>query len=231
MKKILYTLVGDKAGRVVTGTWNWLWGIPVESGGNIAVGVAKESLESMEESVAQLTKSVAEIMAAYEIVKSEYELKKQEFKEAENQAILAHQKGNESAARLYISKAISLENLLPKIAVKVEQMEKVVKLSQEKLRKEKENLELYKLEMQNLKSLHKINESLAKITDFDSSLNLQSAQDQFNDANQAIQGKNLIEDALFDLTQDSFEKIESELNQINLDDEINRRFQLLKNQD
>lgn len=230
MKKIFYGLVGDKAGRIVIGTWNWLLGIPVESGGNIAVGVAKESLESMEESIAELTKSVAEIMSAYEVVKTEYELKKQEFKEAENQAILAYQKGNEPAARLSMSKAISLEKLLPKIAVKVEQTEKVVKLSQEKLRKEKEKLELYKLEMQNLKSLHKINESLSKITDFDSSLNMQSAQEQFDDANLAIQGKNFQVNALVELSENPLEKIESELNQLSLDDEITRRFQLLKKQ-
>ncbi|NJK73671.1 MAG: PspA/IM30 family protein, partial [Microcoleus sp. SU_5_6] len=46
MKKAVYWLMGDKAGRTLVGVWNWLWGIPVESGGQVAVEVAEESLRS-----------------------------------------------------------------------------------------------------------------------------------------------------------------------------------------
>ncbi len=28
--------MGDKAGRTIVGSWNWLWGMPVESGGKVA---------------------------------------------------------------------------------------------------------------------------------------------------------------------------------------------------
>ncbi|HEY9705813.1 MAG TPA: PspA/IM30 family protein [Allocoleopsis sp.] len=230
MKQVIYKLIGEKSGRVIVGTWHWLWGIPVESGGKIAVEVAQESLESMQRSVAELTESVAHIMSAYQLVKSEYDLKQKEYKEAENQAILAYQNGNEDAARLAISKAIALENLLPKIASKVEQSEQVLTIAKQKLQKEKEQLELHKMEMQNLKSLHKINESLATITDFDSSLNIESAQSQFDDASQAIKGRNLKINAEAELSENPTDKLQGELNQMTIDAEIKRRFELLKKQ-
>lgn len=74
MKKVLYWLMGDKAGRTVVGTWNWLWGMPVESGGRVAVEVAEESLRSMQESVQKLTHAVSTQVAAYQ-TKQKYEEK------------------------------------------------------------------------------------------------------------------------------------------------------------
>ncbi|MBD2776590.1 hypothetical protein [Iningainema tapete] len=77
-------LIWGKAGRTLVVIWNWLWGIPIESGGEIAVEVAGESLKSMQQSVAKLAESVATAIAAYENAKGKYELKQQEFKVAEN---------------------------------------------------------------------------------------------------------------------------------------------------
>lgn len=78
-KYIFYWLLGEKAGRVLVGTWNWLWGIPIESGGKIALEVAQESLESMQKSVADLTASVASVMGAYEDVAIEYSQKRRSW--------------------------------------------------------------------------------------------------------------------------------------------------------
>lgn len=38
MKKVLYWLMGDKAGRTIVGAWNWMWALPVESGGGSGGG-------------------------------------------------------------------------------------------------------------------------------------------------------------------------------------------------
>jgi phage shock protein A len=65
MKKVIYWLMGEKAGRTIVGTWNWLWGMPVESGGKVAVEVAEESLRSMQESVQKLAQAVSIQVAAY----------------------------------------------------------------------------------------------------------------------------------------------------------------------
>lgn len=54
MKSFIYWLMGDQAGRVVVDSWRWLWGLPVEAGGRVAVAVAQESLQSMQKLVQQL---------------------------------------------------------------------------------------------------------------------------------------------------------------------------------
>ena len=76
MKKFIYWLMGERAGCVLVGAWNWLWSLPVESGSQkIAVEVAQESLESMQQSVFQLTQSVSTVVAAYQRAKEKYENK------------------------------------------------------------------------------------------------------------------------------------------------------------
>jgi phage shock protein A len=76
-KKFVYWLLGEKAGRTIVGTWNWLWGIPVESGGKVAVSVAEESLRSMQESVQKLAEAVAMQVGSYERAKQKYSEKAQ----------------------------------------------------------------------------------------------------------------------------------------------------------
>lgn len=227
-KDFMYWLLGDKATRTILGTWNWLWGIPVESGGKVALEVAKEAVESMKKSIAELTDSVAKVVAAYEAIKTEYEVKQKGFKEAENQALLAYQNGNENAARLAMAKAISLENLLTKIKVKLDQSQKVVTDSKQKLLKEKEKLENHKLDLQSLESISRINESLGKITDFESSLNIEHAQDDFNEASYAIQNKNYQVNAVIELSENPTDKLEMELDKLTRDDEISRRLERLR---
>jgi phage shock protein A len=224
LKYFIYWLIGERAGRSLVGIWHWLWGIPVESGGKIAVEVARESIESMQRSIAQLTESVATVVAAYEKAKRKYEIKYGEFKQAEQQALIAHQQGNEEAARLAMSKAIVIERLLPKITEQVAQAEKVVLASKEKLNREREKLELYQTEMQNLTAIAEINEALATIAKIDSSLNLDSARYQFESAQTAIEGKYLKVNAQTELSESHIEQMQSDLDRLVLDDEITRRF-------
>ena len=64
MRGFIDWLMGDRAGRVIVGSWRWLWGLPVESGGKVAVAVAEESLQSMQGLVQQLAKAVAQQVGA-----------------------------------------------------------------------------------------------------------------------------------------------------------------------
>ena len=228
MKQLIYWLIGDRSGRTLVGIWNWLWGIPVESGGKIAQEVAQESLESMQRSIAQLTESVATVVAAYEKAQTKYAAKLQELKQAENQASLAYQQGNEEAARLAISRAIAIERLLPKISEQVASAEKVVIAAKEKLYREREKVEAYKTEMQNLKALSEINEALATIAKVDSSLNLNAASDQFESAQAAIEGRYLKVNAQAELSESHTDQLQSDLDRLTLDDEISRRIAKLK---
>ena len=109
-KKFVYWLLGEKAGCTVVGTWNWLWGIPVDRReAKSTVSVAEESLLSMQQSVQKLAEAVAMQVGAYERAKQKYEEKAQELKTCEQQAALAQQSGNTDAARLAMAKAIQIE--------------------------------------------------------------------------------------------------------------------------
>ncbi len=229
LKLVIYWLIGDRSGRTLVGIWNWLWGIPVESGGKIAQEVAQESLESMQRSIAKITESVATVVAAYEKAQTKYAAKLQELKQAENGARLAYEQGNEEAARLSMSRAIAIERLLPKIAEQVASAEKVVIAAKEKLYREREKVEAYKTEMQNLKALSEINEALATIAKVDSSLNLSAASDQFESAQAAIEGRYLKVNAQAELSESHTDKLQTDLERLTLDDEISRRLAKLKN--
>lgn len=227
VKKIIYWLIGDRAARLVVGTWNWLLGLPLEHGGKIAVEVAEESLRSMQESVVQLTESVAKVKAAYERAKEQYKVKEREFKLAENQALLAHRNGNEEAARLAMSKAILIEQLLPQLAEQVTQAEKWLLAMKDKLRQEQQKLETYKVQTQNLKALSEVNEALATIAKINTDLRIDSARSQFEIAESAVQKRHLKVSALTELSETPAAKLTTELEQLTLDDEITRRFQQL----
>jgi phage shock protein A len=104
VKRFIYWFMGKRAGTTLFGMWHWLWGVPVEKGGKIAVEVAKESLESMKLAVANLTDAAARVVAAQETARAKYEAKRQEFSQYQQQALLANQQGNQEAARLAMTK-------------------------------------------------------------------------------------------------------------------------------
>lgn len=223
MKKFVYWFIGDRAGQVVVSTWNWLWGIPVESGGKIAVEVAQESLQSMQRGVIQLTESTAKVKAAYDHARGELESKKRELKKAELQAQLAHQGGYQEAARIAMSKAILIEHMLPKLEEQVDQAQRWMQSLQEKLKREQEKIETCKVQMQNLRTLSEVSEALATIAKINTDLNIDSAASQFDIASSAIQYRHLQERAFSELSENPVEKINMDLDQQMLDHEINQR--------
>lgn len=221
-------LIWAKSGRTLMAIWNWLWGIPIEAGGKFAVEAAQESVKSMQQSVAQLAESVAAAVAAYEKVKSKFVAKQQELKKAENQALLAYQQGNEEAARLAMSRAIALERLLPKMTEQVTQAEKVVVSAKEKLHRERERLEAYHTEIQNLKVLTEINEALETIAQVDSSLDMNSARYQFESAQAAVEERYFKANAQAELSENPAERLQADLDHLMLNDEISSRLAQLK---
>jgi len=210
-KALIFWLIGDKAGNSLVAIWNWLWGIPIESGGKIAVESARESLESMQKSLAELTESVAQVVAAQQSAQAQYEAKKQEHTNYLQQAVTAQKKGLQEAARLAMVKVLSLEKILSAMKDRVDNAEKVVIAAKEKLRQEQEKIEHYKLEMSNLKAISSMNEALGKINEFDSSLNLNNSRDRFEDANEAIKDRYRKENAYSELSENYSEKLAQEI--------------------
>jgi phage shock protein A len=141
--------------------------------------------------------------------------------------MLAHRSGNEEAARLAMSKAILIEQLIPKLAEQVTQAEKWLLTLKDKLRQEQQKLETYKVQTQNLKALSEVNEALAAIAKINTDLRMDSARSQFETAEAAVQHRYLKVSALTELSENPTAKLTTELEQLTLDDEITRRFQRL----
>ena len=227
MKDAIYWLMGEKAGRTVVGTWNWLWGIPIESGGKVAVAVAEESLQEMQTSVQKLAEAVAMQVGAYERAKKKYEEKARELRKFEQQAALAQQSGNADAARLAMMKAIQIEQLLPQLETQVQQAEKFVAASKDKLNRERMKLEQYKTDMDNMKDLAEINSALESIAKVNNEFDIGSARSSFESAKSAVEGRHLRSNALAELSENPNEKLAADLDQLTIDDEVSRRLQML----
>lgn len=226
-KKIFYWLIGETAGRSIVGVWKWLWGLPIEPGGKIAKKVAQESLQSMQLSVADLTNSVAKVVTTYQRAESQCKQKQQEFCDAENQAKLAYQNGNQEAARLAIAKAISIEKILPQLKEKVQEIEKTMIAAKTKLTREKEKVEAYKLNMANMEALTEMNSAMGEISKITNDLDLESAQTQFDEAQSSIEIRFLQENAKYKLAENTTEKLQEEIDKLVTEEEIARRFQQL----
>jgi phage shock protein A len=226
-KKLLYWLMGDRTGRIIVATWNWLWGLPLEMSGDIAQEVAQESLESMQQSVLKLTEAAATVMAAYQQAKAIYNSKQKEFHHAENQALLAHRNGQEKAAQLAMGHAIQIEGLLPQLQERVEHAEELVNQTKEKLTQEQQRVEAYKIQMHNLKALADVNKALEAIAQTTSSLKLDSARSQFETAQTAIQRQHFKGKAQAELSVNPSEKLQSDLDRLTLSEKIAHRLDQL----
>jgi phage shock protein A len=227
-KKILYWLVGEKAGRTLSGTWNWLWGIPLEQGGKLAEEIARQALASMQESVLELTHAVAKVMAAHRQATATYEKKKQDCCDAEHQALLATRDGNTEAARFAMTRAIKMEEVLPHLKERVEKAESLMKSSKEKLHLEQERLEALKLDMENMAALTDVNQALSIINGLQRDFNLNPAKDQFSDAKTAIERRHSEMDAMAELLESPTEQLNAEMGRMVLDDEITHRLKRLE---
>ena len=220
--------MGDKAGRTIVGAWNWMWGLPVESGGPVSVAVAEESLRSMQESVQKLAAAVSTQVAAYQRAKTKYEEKVREMQTVERQVITAKRNGNEEAARLAMSKLIQTEQILPQLESQVKQAEQYVNASKDKLNRERMKLEAYKTDMQNMKDMAEINEALRAISKVNNDLSIDSARSQFEQAKNAVHNHHQQQKALAELSENPQERLQAELENMTLDDEVNRRLQMLE---
>jgi len=223
MREAVNFLFGEKAGRVIAGSWNWLWGRPVQEGGQVAVNVAEESLRTMQESVQRLTQAVATQVASYQRAQQKYQEKVKEYNLYESQAKTAQRNGNEEAARLAMGRLLQVEGIIPQLEEQVKQAEQFVNMSKEKLNRERTKLETYKTDLKNMKDLNEINQALSEMARVNSDFSIDSARSQFEEAKNAVQTKNLKVAAFNQLSENPAEQLDASLQKMTLDDEINRR--------
>jgi phage shock protein A len=229
MKKAVYWLMGEKAGRTVMATWNWLWGIPVESGGKVAVAIAEDSLQSMQQAVQRLATAVAAQEAAYKTAKSKYQTKAKELQTLEKQAYTAQELGDEEEAKLAMTMAIQTEQILPRLEEMVLQAERAVGASKDKLNRERLKLETYKAEMQNMRDISEVNAALEEIAKVNNEFDIGSAKHEFEKAKDAVERRNFTAQALAELSENSADKLQADIENMALNDEVARRLEKLKN--
>ncbi|MEK0179469.1 PspA/IM30 family protein [Microcoleus anatoxicus] len=156
-------------------------------------------------------------VAAEGRAKTKYEEKVREMQTIERQAIAASRNGNEEAARLAMSKVIQTEQILPQLEAQVKQAEQYVNASKDKLNRERMKLEAYKTDMQNMKDMAEINEALGSIAKVNNDLSIDSARSQFEQAKNAVQGRNLQQQALAELSENPQERLQAELEKMIID--------------
>jgi phage shock protein A len=228
-KGFIYGLLGERAGRVVVSFWNWLWGKPVEAGGDVSVRVAEQALRDIQSSVQRLTEAVATQVSAYRRAQQLYQQKVKEYQTYEQQALLAKEQGRMDLARQAMSKALSVEQILPELKERVQKAETYATAARERLAKEQLQLESYKSRLQNLKDLNEVNNALAEMAKVSSQFNIDSARSQFEDASNAVQRKQLQVEALNELSESPTQKAEDELQAMSMDAELDRRLGMLGN--
>ncbi|MCT7952088.1 hypothetical protein NG798_20010 [Ancylothrix sp. C2] len=123
---------------------------------------------------------------------------------------------------------IQIEQLLPQLETQVNQAEKYVNASKDKLNRERMKLEQYKTDMQNMKDLAEINQALGAIAKVNNDLSIDSARSQFEQAKSAVEHRHLKEQAFAELSENSAEKLQADLEKMTVDDEVNKRLQLLQ---
>jgi phage shock protein A len=190
--------------------------------------VAEESLQSMQESVQQLAKAVAQQVGAYERARTKYRDKVDELRAYEQQALLAQRAGQDDGARLAMSRAIQIEKLLPALDQQVQQAGTFVEASKHKLNRERIKLEQYKTDMQNIKDLAEVNAALESIAKVNNEFDIGSARSSFEAAKNAVEGRNMSNAALAELSDNPHEKLAADLDQLSLDDQVSQRLKALE---
>jgi phage shock protein A len=226
IKKAVYWLMGDRAGRVTVAGWNWLFGITPQSPDDVStaqhVKTAKTSLQAMQASVAHLTKLSSQQIAAYTQARQSYDSKVQQIKSLEQQAAEAQQRNDLSSARLAISRAMQIEQYLPQLETRVQQAEDLVRSTQDRLESERMRLETYKIEMQNLQEMASLDATLQSIADANRGFDVESARSQFEAARDAIEDRHTERQVFNDLVHG---RDSAEIDRAALDAELERRLQ------
>jgi phage shock protein A len=127
-----------------------------------------------------------------------------------------------------MTKAIQIDQLLPQLESQVQQAEKFVQASKDKLNRERLKLEQYKTDMENMKDLAEINSALESIAQVNNEFDIGSARSSFESAKNAVEGRHLRSNAMAELSENPNEKLAADLDQMTLDDEVSRRLQMLQ---
>lgn len=223
MKKFIYYLFGERAGRLIVVSWNWLWGVSEPSEQEQAVSEAEKSLQQMQASVEKLTQAVAVQVQNYQEAEAHYSKKVREYQDLETKAKALKANGNIESARLTMIQAVQLEKVLPQLKENVENAEKYVTAAKQQLMRQKEKLETYKSELANMQAVQEVNAALEQMAAVNNSYNIDAAKSQFEAAKETVENHQIEAQAKFELSQNAGENFDQKMEDMSLEEEVSRR--------
>ncbi len=180
----------NRAWTVVRATWNWLWGRPIDAGGEIAVQVAEDSIDDVAAAVQRLTESVGLQRAALAEAVQLHEETSHRIDTLGEQAAQLVAAGNDDAALEVLAEQDVIDDYLP-------QLDNQVRFAEQNLAEGKTRLREAQLELRKMQAQQKMGASTMRVTQAleeanqAAGIDSQSAMRRFEKSQEAIQRRNI----------------------------------------
>jgi phage shock protein A len=213
MKAFILWLMGDSLGPITIEIWQWLWSLEsqptppptaptVTAADKAAVEGAEVSIRAMQMQISTLELAVKQVVAAAKLASEQYAAKHRQCQDLEALALAAQTEGDVSAARLAMSQAIIIDRILPQMLERVERAQDLARSAQIKLAQERESLSIAQTEIETLKAMVAMNQSLSQTENFSQSFRSNSLPDRFQVVRSEIEYRNQELETMYELTID-----------------------------
>jgi phage shock protein A len=180
----------NRAWTVVRATWNWLWGKPIDAGGEIAAQIGEDSIDDVAAAVQKFTESVGLQQAALAEAVRLYEETSQRVVLLGQQAEQLVAAGNDDAALELLAEQDVIDDYVP-------QLESQVRFAEQNLAEGKARLREAQLELRKMQAQQKMGASTMRVTQAleqanqAAGIDSQSAMRRFEKSQEAIQRRNI----------------------------------------
>ncbi len=180
----------NRTQTVIRATWNWLWGIPIEAGGEISAQIGEDSIDDLANSFQKLVDSVGLQRAALAEAHRLQEETEQQVKTLGEQAEQLVAAGDDDAALAILAEQDVLEEYRP-------QLEAQVQFAKQNLAEGTTRMKEVQLELRKMQAQQKMGASTMRVTQAleranqAAGIDSQSARRRFEKSQEAIQRRNL----------------------------------------
>ncbi|MEO1521810.1 MAG: PspA/IM30 family protein [Cyanobacteria bacterium J06633_2] len=218
MKPFLYWLLGEKAGRIVVGSWAWLLGQSIDAGDARTVAIAQQSVDDVAENVDQLTAAVAQQHSALQQAQKLLITMQSQAESLNQQAMKLVQHGDDHAALSILGELDIIEASIPQLEVQVNTAQRNFEAGREQLREQQRQLQQMKTQQKVSASLQKVTAALEKANAL-SGLSSDRAIQTFETARDAIDRKSIEATSHMEL-QSLGREVQRKTNQLNAADRL-----------
>ncbi|MEB3359604.1 MAG: PspA/IM30 family protein [Synechococcales bacterium] len=198
MKPFLYWLFGEKAGRILVGSWAWLMGQPLDAGDARTVAIAQQSLDDVADNVERLTEAVAQQFAALQQAEKLLTEMQSQAQSLDRQAAQLVQNGEDDAALTVLGELEVIEQTIPQLETHVSTAQKNFEAGRQHLLEQQRQLQQMKTQQKVSASLQRVTVALQQANAL-SGLSSESAVHTFEAAQDAIGRQSITATAHMDL--------------------------------